>query len=270
MGFAGAVWTEVPHLEVLCPVLPLFYHAGNIDIPTIAARYLGAAKKAILALEHYYKHEFGTVKTLDPHIRPSLHFPYPNQYSSLSDSTTHTFEYITSLKADKLIFRGKEDNDDVFIKFVHRYSEDAHLKCSELGFAPALRGFKPVPGGWYMVVMDDIDATYQELDDAYRGQDDLRTKASLEEVQQHLTKLHQAGYVHGDIRTTNIMVKKDGNPGIMLIDFDWAGEIGKVRYPTNVNTVDVTRPAGAYDKQLILAEHDMEMVAIMSKVLLSP
>jgi len=32
----------------------------------------------------------------------------------------------------------------------------------------------------------------------------------------------------GDIRTTNVMVKKTGEPGIILLDFDWAG--------MNVNT----------------------------------
>jgi tRNA A-37 threonylcarbamoyl transferase component Bud32 len=42
--------------------------------------------------------------------------------------------------------------------------------------------------------------------------------------------LHQAGYVQGDIRDANIMVRKDGSLGFMLIDFDWAGEIiGKLK-----------------------------------------
>jgi RIO-like serine/threonine protein kinase len=41
-----------------------------------------------------------------------------------------------------------------------------------------------------------------------------------------LTSLHQENYVHGDIRNTNIMMKKDGNQGFKLVDFDW--------YPMNV------------------------------------
>ena len=33
----------------------------------------------------------------------------------------------------------------------------------------------------------------------------------------------------------NLMVKRGGEAGLMLIDFDWAGEIGKVLYSMNVN-----------------------------------
>lgn len=59
------------------------------------------------------------------------------------------------------------------------------------------------------------------------------------------------------------MVKKDGSPGIMLIDFDWAGVVGEVRYPMNVNDVDIRRPYGAYDDELITAEHDDIMIDYM-------
>ena len=75
--------------------------------------------------------------------------------------------------------------------------------------------------------------------------------------------LHQAGYVHGDIRATNIMVKKSGEKGMMLLDFDWAGAIGEIQYPMNVNITDIRRPEGAIDKQLVLAEHDMAMIVYM-------
>jgi tRNA A-37 threonylcarbamoyl transferase component Bud32 len=44
--------------------------------------------------------------------------------------------------------------------------------------------------------------------------------------------VHNAGYVHGDIRTSNILVYKNSP---MLIDFDWAGNKGVVRYPINMN-----------------------------------
>ena len=62
------------------------------------------------------------------------------------------------------------------------------------------------------------------------------------------------------VRSANIMVKKPGPPGIMLVDFDWAGVIGEVRYPMNVNNVDIKRPSGAHDNELIMPQHDMEMV----------
>lgn len=66
--------------------------------------------------------------------------------------------------------------------------------------------------------------------------------------------------MHGDIRATNIMVKRNGASGIMSIDSDWADPIGDVRYPMSVNTAEVMWPSGAYDGELITAEHDMIMV----------
>ncbi|KAF8512203.1 hypothetical protein JB92DRAFT_2535851, partial [Gautieria morchelliformis] len=144
------------------------------------------------------------------------------------------------------------------IKFTRRYSKDAHTKCSSLGFAPALRGFQHIEGGWFMVVMDLID------EDAYERLDKVppsdRSKFETE-IRRCVHQLHDAGFVHGDIRSTNFMVPKGkGTNKIMLIDFDWTGEIGEVRYPHNVNCVGVRRPRDAYDGALITTDHDLEMI----------
>jgi hypothetical protein len=57
---------------------------------------------------------------------------------------------------------------------------------------------------------------------------------------------------------------------MMLFDFDWVGEIEKVRYPINVNRgCHLKQPDRAYDGKLITAEHDMEMLDIMFKAALS-
>jgi hypothetical protein len=70
--------------------------------------------------------------------------------------------------------------------------------------------------------------------------------------------------VHGDIRDTNVMVRKDGEMGFMLVDFDWAGEIGVVRYPMNVNRAEnLWRPDGASDGNVITAHHDIQMLEKM-------
>ena len=138
---------------------------------------------------------------------------------------------------------------------------EAHSICASMGFAPALKGFKRVAGRWYMVVMDAITDEFSLVD---------RPSASLyEPIKEKVVALHQQGYVHGDLRDTNVMVRKDGAPELMLFDFDWAGEIGQVRYPINVNRgPNLKRPDGAYDGELITAEHDMEMLDIMFKAAL--
>ena len=98
-----------------------------------------------------------------------------------------------------------------------------------MGFAPALKGFERVAGEWYMVAMDAIADNFGHVD---------KPSASLyEPIQEKVVALHQHGYVHGDLRDTNLMVRKNGAPEMMLFDFDWAGQIGKVRYPINVNAL---------------------------------
>ena len=259
VGFASMMWTDRPHLEVLAPVLPLFYHHTDVGMWERAARYFGAGKKAIYALKHYYQHTLPSINNLQPEDRPNPAYPYQTEYTSLKDSSKHRFKYICKLHEDKLIFRAiRMRGNDICIKFVHQYSRDVHLKCSALGFAPTLHGFESLPGGWYMVVMDFVDGTYELLEDS-----PFKLSFSTE-VGEKLASLHQAGYVHGDIRATNIMVKKNGEQGIMLLDCDWAGVIGEIRYPMNVNVTDVRRPEGAIDKQLILAKHDMAMISYMS------
>ncbi|KAF8325050.1 uncharacterized protein EI90DRAFT_3129111 [Cantharellus anzutake] len=252
IGFAGALWTVYPHVQVLAPTLPLFYHASDVNMHMQTARFLGATRKAIFALNHYYKSELPQI-TVDP----TVNFPYPTDFISLDSGENCAFEYLSWLDHKRLLFSGTAGDKKIFIKFTHRYSKDAHLKCVALKCAPALEGFQDIPGGWHMVVMGLIGDDYHEL----RCSD---MKASFKsEIERKVTDLHQNEFVHGDIRTTNIMVRKDGKPGILLVDFDWAGKIGEVRYPMNVNDVEIKRPEGASDDQLIKAEHDIAMIGYM-------
>ena len=223
----------------------------------MAARHFGAMKKAICALRHYYQYELPSMKALDVANRPNPVFPRQTGYMSRVDQMTRTFRYVSHLDSTKLIFRCHADDTDtdICVKFVPQYSERAHEKCASRGFAPALRGFQRLPGGWYMVVMDFLGPAYQDLHDS-------TVKASYsEELHNKIVYLHQAGFMHGDLRDTNIMVRRDGKPGIMLLDFDWAGVLGEVRYPMNVNTETVRQPAGAFE--IIKAEHDIVMLAFM-------
>ncbi|KAF8523805.1 hypothetical protein JB92DRAFT_2882804 [Gautieria morchelliformis] len=264
IGFAGAVWSDYPNLQVLAPVLPLFYHATDWDMQMRTARYFGAMKKAIRELEAFYQKEADALMDIDVPPKDdnpaAPMFPHPHQYTSLSDSRRCSFNYVQRLE-DKLLFHGRSGGDNICIKFTRRYSKEAHLKCSSLGFAPALRGFEHIEGGWLMVVMDLIDDdTYEQLDDVPPS--DRSTFKT--EIRRCVRQLHDAGFVHGDIRATNFMVPKGKEETkIMLIDFDWAGKMGEVRYPHNVNVVGVRRSPGAYDGELITTGHDLAMIEFL-------
>ena len=168
--------------------------------------------------------------------------------------------------AEKLVFVAEPDKKDLgtlCVKFTRRYSEDARRFLAQLGYAPRLRAVMRLPGGWIMVVMDYSE--YAHLcDPTLLISDELR-HTIMAKVSEIVQKLHDARFVHGDIRSLNLLVdrrtltSKDGIK-IHFIDFDWAGRQGEAVYPMRVNNVTVWRPEGASDGKPILAEHDIAMV----------
>src|SRR5260221_8266750 len=79
--------------------------------------------------------------------------------------------------------------------------------------------------------------------------------------------LHEGGFVHGDIRNTNIFVDQaslaSDDVTVHLIDFDWAGYDGEVKYPMEINCKTVKRPEGVKGGELITQQHDNEMVSYL-------
>lgn len=251
ISFSGAVWRARPHFQVLTPTMPLFCHQTDTDIRESLARNFGALKKAILLLERCY--EALKNPTLFEKLDPQ--FPDPRTFRSLETENTVHFKYLHHLDEKKLLFIGETDNRErICVKFVRRYSRAVHEKCAEMGIAPKLKGFEDIGAGWTMIIMDALDEEYQPFD--------KRTLpvGANEQLRELLVKLHQANFVHGDIRDVNIMVRKDGKPGFMLVDFDWSGIIGEARYPINVNKVDLWRPHDVSDGLLIKSDHDMAML----------
>ncbi|KAJ8580322.1 hypothetical protein M405DRAFT_778345 [Rhizopogon salebrosus TDB-379] len=266
IDFSAAIWSTRPNMQSLSTVMPLCYHQTDMKMRTMVARHVGALRNALQSLKTCYDSELHTtlpspnpdLKFLDSEF-PDATFPYPYSYTCMETSSTRHFTYISQMDTTKLLFAARTmDNEKICIKFVHRYSKDVHRRCASEYFAPALYGFENLPGGWHMIVMEMIGEDYCCLGESsarYSHYDEITTK---------LVSLHQESLVHGDIRDTNIMVKKDGSPGILFVDFDWSGKIGEIRYPMNVyRGKRLWRPAGAKDGQLILAEHDIQMLDAM-------
>jgi RIO-like serine/threonine protein kinase len=111
-----------------------------------------------------------------------------------------------------------------------------------------------------MVVMDVVGKDYKHICDS------APAARIAKEIFGKVESLHQAGYVHGNLHSTNLVVRTDGKPAFTLLDFDWAGKIEEVQYLLNVNKGQcLWRPPGAHDGQYILAEHDMSMLHAMFK-----
>ncbi|KAG9318999.1 hypothetical protein JVU11DRAFT_1119 [Chiua virens] len=252
MCICAGVWNLRPSAQLLVDPIAFHFHSSDTHMQTSISRRLASLRSAILKLRTYYE---GLQEPTQSSSLSQL-FPYPMSYTCRQHKATRTFRYVSHLITDKLVFIGvgNEDNRRLCIKFVRSYSTKAHDILAEKEGAPMLWGFEKIAGGWFMAVMDMLDG-YQPLHDAAKpipstACDNILTTVGL---------LHKKGYVHGDIRDTNIMISNDGDY-IKLIDFDWAGKDGEARYPACVNFKEIQRPADARDGQLIRKAHDEDML----------
>jgi len=252
ISFAAATWNVRPTVQPLSVCLPMHYHSSDTSMRCTVARHLAAFRATVRKLAAYYD-------ALPPARLSPLEGelpPYPNSFTSLLDNTVQNFDYMRRAIDNKLLFVGRlSDERTVCIKFVRRYSDEAHKCCAQLGFAPQLVGFESLPGGWSMVIMDWLDS------DEWSPLDETEiTRGDIDTLKSNIILFHQRGYGHGDLRGTNILVSKSGPKHYMIVDFDWAGKLGFVRYPMNVNKVDIWRPDSVTDEALIMADHDVEML----------
>ena len=176
---------------------------------------------------------------LDPETKQLglLNAPMPPHFQGFTISgKTYKLEYterITTDQPDRAVFVASMkpesqagEPDVVVVKFAYSYCEAAHRLLDKISLAPRLRYCDQVESiGMYVVVMDfvggkHIVAPRQDQDFANK----LRTAVQT---------LHDANFVHGDLREPNILVTKDG--GMKIIDFDWCGKDGEVCYPFDIN-----------------------------------
>ena len=257
------MWNGCPNAQVLTPAIPLHFHSTDLKLREMTARCISAFASAVRSLEEHYNeplyHQTPTVDGVYPSVRDI--FPYPVSFTSgtLEEPKSRNFIYHSLVKSGKLIFRGEisDTREKICIKFVRRYSKKVHEFCANNNWAPKLLAFQELSGGWHMVIMEDLN-DYVDLFGSTLAPD--RVEAVKKHLKGMLVQMHQHGYVHGDVRNVNVMIKNDPDLPIMLVDFDWAGKISEARYPMNVNREDVYRPEGAVDNELIEAEHDMLML----------
>lgn len=244
------------------------------------ARIFYSLQLAMRRLDDYYS---------GPLISPTAHtdrfFPLARSYTS-ENQVVH-FRYLRPLKGKDpscVTFLAAPTNSDfedsldsdngiecdqklLVIKFVERYGEVAHRALADKGLAPRLLYFGPVwkdgserngCGPRKMVVMEYIDG--ETLLEKY--DDDVVPGTVHQALQTALGVLHDENQVHGDLRRPNIMIEKgQGDEGkrVKILDFDWSGAEGSVRYPLDLSTA-VNWPEGVQDYELITTAHDRAML----------
>ena len=226
------------------------------------ARILYALRTSLEKLRRYYEN-------LQPTSIPSVgtrYFPSITAYRD-GDEIVH-FEYLGYLENDSscTAIRARtctEPSRDIVVKFVDRYGERAHQVLAEAGMAPKLfycespqldmeqPSYHPLR----MVVMEYVNGSTLT---AARGKMNAETvERTRDEIQRALRLLHTRGLVFGDLRPPNVMITEAKE--VQLIDFDWAGECGQVKYPFLMSP-SVDWPAGVKALDVIEFAHDNDML----------
>ncbi|KAH7096151.1 hypothetical protein BKA62DRAFT_834223 [Auriculariales sp. MPI-PUGE-AT-0066] len=205
------------------------------------ARTLGALRICAHELRDEYK-QLGPEQPLKLSSAPWPH---------LTKIGDHTIEYQERLRPapSRSVFRAKASRNDktieVIVKFTSRYCREVHDLVAEKGAAPKLWHC-----GW----------------DSTVGQTVVMYSYAIQNLRDAVEAMHEAGYVHGDLRQPNILL--DGNNAPMIIDFDWAGctDNSYTIYPSDI----CLDPDYKLHKDVcaggrILTEHDDHLVKNWSR-----
>ncbi|RXW24486.1 hypothetical protein EST38_g1381 [Candolleomyces aberdarensis] len=214
-----------------------------------AARVFSALRLSLSKLKEYYEGVAENDKI--PPLIDSSHprfYPYPTHYVDRLTSEKVEFTYVKPLEQSDncvtFLARSNITRNSLVVKFVSRYGVEVHDLLAEEGYAPRLRyhgslddddkgdellserpdsalerGIGQAPDGLFvgplkMVVMDFITTppspkTVQPSDPHRR------------QVEEVLCILHRAGYVFGDLRSSNVLIDIQGK--VKFIDFNWTG-----------------------------------------------
>ena len=236
------------------------------------ARVLHALRESIERLDSWYE-SVEYVKPLDPSA-PAIHprfFPSPNAYRH--DDALVKFAYQAPLERNVscVTYLAKTIEASpryIVVKFVTSYGVDAHRNMASAGFAPQLLycgnidvdAGMPSYGDLRMVVMEYVKGlTFEEAS----KQETVFTRFKAD-LRRAFEQLHGAGYVFGDLRQPNVIVIPEGTTSTaQLIDFDWAGKAGEVKYPVFISS-SIDWPAGVQGLAPIQKEHDLAMLDLLT------
>jgi hypothetical protein len=157
----------------------------------------------------------------------------------------------------KLYKAGNEHQVSVVVKFVYNYSGTygtaVHQYLHGLGLAPRLYSAEDLHCGLVMVVMEYLTSEEWVELETFKGKLGVKADAIRRKLEKIVGLLQEQKMVHGDLRPKNMMIKVDqtgeivmfeGEPFLLIVDFDWSGRAGEVRYPPFLNQ-KIPWPAGA-------------------------
>jgi serine/threonine protein kinase len=230
------------------------------------ARILHSLGSSLRQLNNYY---LGL--KLEPVGGPELHpryFPSIYAYRDASEVIVD-YKYVTPLERDATCVTFLAETlvtpvKSIVVKFVERYNDAAHKLLEDADAAPRLlycgkvgvRVGDPTYGHLKMVVMEYLDG---KTADQVRELHQL-PPTFLEEVRGILNRLHDNGFVFGDLRGANIMITNNGK--VKFVDFDWAGNENVSRYPLFLSR-QIQWPEGVEGLAVMKKSHDLDMLNML-------
>jgi len=234
------------------------------------AQAFEALRRAIEGLEKFYDElSKQGPKLVDGKPRPRF-YPHVTQFTDPISRTTEEFEYLRRLipsDGSPFLVKLKYSGNMAVVKFVGRYGAGAHRLLAEAKMAPRLLFCGSIDGqheienldtkgvfGLHlqsprMVVMEYIEGTNGETLMAKPGDTYAQVKAMV-------GKLHDSGYVFGDLRPLNVVFVAGKT---FLVDFDWAGKHGETFYPMELGE-GITKYCGGRGLENIEKEHDLALL----------
>ncbi|KAJ7248646.1 hypothetical protein B0H12DRAFT_1234949 [Mycena haematopus] len=258
--FAGRVVAQ--QLTPYIPLVPLLPHlsvapedqitSGNDLHVAQVARLLRSLATCVCSLDEYYR----TISSPpnDDSLRPAPHFD-----SFTTAGKTYHLSYIRRIAdhaeaSHRAIFLANATSTDpesrilCVVKFTSSYGKKVHLFMQQLRAAPRLLycSQERSIGNHFACVIEYVEPSEVGF-----------TAAGFTLLRKALTSLHEHHMVFGDLRLPNILFTQAGIP--LLIDFDWSGDEGTVRYPIALNK-GLSWPAGVVAGGLIKSTHDVAML----------
>ena len=234
------------------------------------AQAFEALRRAVEGLKKFYDEiSKQGLKLVDGKPHPRF-YPHITKFTDSISGTAEEFEYLRQLTPSSkspFLVKLKSSGNMAVVKFVERYGAGAHRLLAEAKMAPRLLFCGSIDGqhkienmdtqcvfGLHlqsprMVVMEYIEGTHGEALMA-------KPKDTYAQVKAMVEKLHDSGYVFGDLRPPNVVF---ATSKAFLVDFDWAGKHGEAFYPMELGE-GITKYCKGRDLEIIEKEHDLALL----------
>ena len=254
----GAVYGEYVFVDRL--VDPVWLVPQNEEAMIKIARMFRALKNAIKEIKKYYSPIIMKDQPQFPKDQPRFPKDQP-RFPTFQSCYKGVIEYQVRIKRHMfkgiLKYNNGQKNVDVVIKFTKRYCTEAHELMHWNGYAPPLIYYQErVEGTQYAVIVMEYHQCFTDAMhlDQYLKENPQDEATVRKDCEKALMIMNDHGFCHGNLTFKNIRIYKYEQEGsfhfcTFIINYKWAGRIGKVRYSFSANIPDGIKPGDLITKE---------------------